>query len=160
MTHVGHGVGLLGGRERACRPVVLLPGRRKRHPETLRQEGVEAESVSAEEARRDRRVEDRREGQAVPALEMGEVVVAGVEHDQAPGASEHGPQGRQVLDRQRVDEPGLAGREGELQERQPVRVVVEAVAFGVERDLALGAESAGERDEVGCGPDPGDGGRG
>jgi len=91
---------------------------------------------------------------------MGEVVVAGVEHDHAPGIREHGPERGQILDREGVDEPGLPGGERELEERQPLRIVVEAVTLRVEGDLVLGTESAGERGELGRGPDPVGGGRG
>jgi hypothetical protein len=54
----------------------------------------------------------------------------------------------------------VAGRDGELDERQPLRVVVQAVALGVECDLARRPETLRDLGEGGVGLDPAGFGRG
>ena len=85
---------------------------------------------------------------------MREVVVGRVQDEQRARAREDRRQRREIRDGERVDEPDRAVRPGQLQQRQPLRIVMEAVALGVERDLRLGDERLrGARQRRGI-PDP------
>jgi hypothetical protein len=72
------------------------------------EQDVEAERLGAEEARGDRGVEERGEPES-PALELNQVVVAGVKDRDDGWAPEHRRQRAQVVERQRVDQPDAAG---------------------------------------------------
>src|SRR5207248_1293889 len=140
VLHVGRRVGQLRWIEGPPRPVVLLPRRRQRHAEVRLQQHVEAERLAAQEAGRDGGVEHRGERESVAALEMHQVVVTGVDDERAARVGEERPERREVGQRQRVYQPHGAVRQADLHEREPLRVVVQAVAFGVESDLGGGGQ--------------------
>ena len=135
MQHVGLGVAKLSFGERTPRPVVALLRGRQLEAQVGLQQHVETEGPDAEKSRGDGRVEDRREREAA-TLELDEVVVAGVDHRHDVGCCEHGCEGREIGDGERIHEPGLARRDGQLDEREALRIVMEAVALRVEGDLA------------------------
>ena len=96
MQHVGRGVDLLGLRERPRGPVVLLARGRELDSEMIADQHLEAQVPEPEEASGQRGVEDRAEGEAKPPLEVNEVVVAGVKHDQGTPFGEQRDQRREV----------------------------------------------------------------
>ena len=67
---------------------------------------------------------------------------------------EHGRERREIAEGQGIDEPDVARRHGELDERQALRVVVQAIALRVERDLARRSKALGDLGEVAVGLDP------
>jgi hypothetical protein len=81
-----------------------------------------------------------------------------VEHDDRQGSGEDGGQRGQAADGQGIDEPGLSAPVGDLDQREALGIVVQAVGLGVDGDLADLLQAAGELDEVGLGANPaGDG---
>src|SRR5439155_6888932 len=82
---VGSRIAELRLRERARRPVVLLPRRWEADAEVVLEEDVETERGSRQEARRDRGVEQRGEAEGVAPLEVCQIVVAGVEDSDPRG---------------------------------------------------------------------------
>jgi hypothetical protein len=77
-----------------------------------------------------------------------------VQHDHGTGRGKDGSQRRQAAQREGIDQPGLAGPVGDLDERQALGIVVQAVAFGIDGDLADLLQPAGEPDEIGLSTDP------
>jgi hypothetical protein len=140
VADVGGRVVDLRGGQRPCGPVVALARRRQRDAQPGLEQRVEAERLAAEEARGDGRVEDGVEGEAEAALEMGQVVVGGVQDQQRTRLGEDRRQRRQIGDGERVDQPDTAVGAGQLQQGQALRIVMEAVALGVERDFRLRGE--------------------
>jgi hypothetical protein len=63
-----------------------------------------------------------------------------VEHGHDPGLGEDGSERRQVVEGEGVHEPDLSRGNGQLDKGEPLRIVVEAVPFGVEGDFARGGE--------------------
>ena len=160
MEDVGCRVVKLRLRERARRPVVLLPRGREPGAKVALEEDVETERGSAQEARPDRGVEERGEPEAVATLEVREIVVAGMEHGRRPGLGEDPAERRQVFHAERIDEPDVARRARELDQREPLRIVVEAVALGVEGHLRRTGQPLRGPAEVGGSLDPARGDRG
>jgi hypothetical protein len=78
-----------------------------------------------------------------------------MQHDDGRGGGEDRHQGREIGERQRIDEPGIPASHGHLDEGQAFRIVMQAVAFGVQRDLRDVAQPSREPLELGLGPDPG-----
>ena len=80
-------------------------------------------------------------------LEIDEVIVARVQDRRRPWIAEHLPERSEIVDRERVDEPGADTGRRELDERQPRGIVMEAVPLGVDRDLGDAREPPHERGE-------------
>src|SRR5262249_12204115 len=102
MEDVLEGVRLLLGGQRSSRPVVLLSRLDRLHTEVRSQKAVEAQGLDAEEAGRERRVEERRDRESVEALEIGQIVVGGVQHFPDARIGEQRPQRRERRQRERV----------------------------------------------------------
>jgi hypothetical protein len=78
---------------------------------------------------------------------VGEVVVAGMDDDAGPAGRRESAERGQIGDRQGIDQPRRVAR-GDLDQREPLRIVMEAVALGVERDLgglAQALDQCGQR---------------
>src|SRR2546422_2144039 len=157
---VGRGILELRRRERTRRPIVLLPRGREPRAEVPLEEDVEAERGSAQEARRHGGIEERDEPEAVAALEVCQVVVAGVQHGRDPGPGEDPRERREVVEGERVHEPDVARRAGELDQREPLGIVVEAVTLRVEGQLRRPGQPLGGPAEIGGGLEPARRGRG
>ena len=153
MQHVGLRVAALSLGKRAARPVVTLPRRRQLDAEIGPEQHVESERLVAQEASRDRGVEERREAEP-PALELDQVVVTGVQDRDDRRRREYRRERPQVAERDGIDEPDVAGRHRQLDQREALRIVMEAVAFRVESDLAGRHEALRDLREVGDGLDP------
>jgi len=85
---------------------------------------------------------------------VDEVVVAGVQDHLRPLAADELAERLEIGERQGIHEPRLVSAIGDLDQRQPLRIVMEAVAFGVERDLVEPGEMAHHLLEIGRGRDP------
>src|SRR5256885_17195325 len=96
MEDVGCRVVKLRLRERARRPVVLLPRGREPGAKVALEADVETERGSAQEARPDRGVEERGEPEAVATLAARGIVAAGMEHARRPGPGEDPAEPRQA----------------------------------------------------------------
>jgi len=77
-----------------------------------------------------------------------------VDHGHHVRCGEHRRERREIGDGERIDEPGLARWNGQLDERETLRIVMEAIAFGVERDLAGRPKALRDLGEIGGGFDP------
>ena len=153
MGDVGQGVGLLGGRERAARPVVLLALLGERDPELRPQQGLQADLGQPQEARRDHGVEQAREGEAEVALERGHVVVGSVQDLHHPGIREKGSERRERAAGERVHQPA-ALLDADLHEADLLAVVVQAVRLRVEGESAPSTERCREFRQLRRGADP------
>src|SRR6185503_3635357 len=128
MQHVRLRVAARGLGQRAARPVVALARGRELDAEVRREQDVQPEGFGAEETRGDGRVEEPGEREA-PTLELDQVVVAGVQDSDDRRRREHRGERSEVPERDRVDEPGIAGVYGQLDEREALGIVMQAVAL-------------------------------
>jgi len=90
----------------------------------------------------------------VAALEVDEVVAPRVEHEAQAGIAHEAAERRQIGEGERIDEPGLPRDVGHLDEGEPFRIMMEAVALGIEGDLGTRAEPLGKSGEIVSGTDP------
>ena len=149
---------LLRGRQRATGPIRLLLGPPRLDVQVLQEQAVEAELPDAQEAGGQHRVGQPREGQAEPALQVHHVVVSAVEHLQRHRVGEERSEGLEVGQDERVQEVGPALRVRELDQAEPLGVVVQAVGLGVDGDRRQAPQFASERLGLVRCPDPDRGG--
>jgi hypothetical protein len=81
-----------------------------------------------------------------------------MEHDQRARSGEHGGQRREIGEGQGIDQPGCPRAVSDLDQRQALGIVVEAVGFGVDGDLPDLTQAVSQLDEVGLGTDPAENG--
>jgi hypothetical protein len=90
---------------------------------------------------------------------MDEIVVARVQHEQALRLGEQRRQRPEIWQRERIDQPDAAVRRADLDQRQALGIVMQAVAFGVERQRRRRGQLAHGLREVGGLAGPADGGQ-
>jgi hypothetical protein len=87
-------------------------------------------------------------------LQVYEVVASRVEHDGDPRVRGDVGERPEIGECEGIDEPGVSGDVGDLDEGEPLRIVVETVALGIQRYLGTVAESLHELGEVSRGANP------
>jgi len=153
MQHVRFRVAALGFGQGAARPVVALPRGRQLDAEIGPEQHVQAEGPGAEKSGGDRGVEQGGEAEP-PALELDQVVVARVQDGDDRRCGEHRRERPEVAEGDRVDEPDVARWPGQLDQREALGIVMQAVALGIESDFAGGDETPRDVSEVGSRLDP------
>ena len=142
---IGERVGLLLRGQRALRPVVFLAALAELDAELVAHQRLQPELGVTEQARGDRRIEHRAKREPEVATHRRDIVVTAVHDLEDRGIGHDRGERREIAKRERIDQAGPTAERGELDQADLLRVVMQAVALGIDADRTARRQLVGER---------------